>query len=115
MDSRYWQVKFHEGSQDKIAFYMLEGKKHWKVMPMGIRNVHAFFVAMVHKFKAEWTEVYKNKGNVLATLIINKYKEQEELPENMKQLLNMDINTIQEEGNSTSAVIVDDVLLAANS
>jgi hypothetical protein len=31
-------------------------------MPMGARNAHAFFAAMILEMKKEWTEKYKEKG-----------------------------------------------------
>jgi hypothetical protein len=47
LDCGYWQVKLDKMSQEKTAFYVPGGKKHWKVMPMGATNAHPFFVAMV--------------------------------------------------------------------
>ena len=37
LDSGYWQVKLHKDAKEKTAFFTPEGKKHWNVMPMGIK------------------------------------------------------------------------------
>jgi hypothetical protein len=59
LDSGYRQAKAGDAAKDKTAFFTLEGKKHWNVMPLGILNAHAFFVAMMTKFYIEWDAEFK--------------------------------------------------------
>jgi hypothetical protein len=59
----YWQVKLDKMSQEKTAFYVPDGKKHWKVMPMGAtKNAHPFFVAKVKRMRFQWNELAKARG-----------------------------------------------------
>jgi hypothetical protein len=48
-------------SQEKTAFYVPDGKKHWKVMPMGATNAHPFFVALVERMHFEWNQLAKTR------------------------------------------------------
>ena len=58
MDSGYWQIAVNEQSRAKLSFYTPEGKKRFTVMPMGATNASAVFTAMMHKFRAEWNELW---------------------------------------------------------
>ena len=39
LDSGYWQVVAEKDAREKLAFYTPDGKKRWKVMPMGALNL----------------------------------------------------------------------------
>ena len=54
----YWQLKLHEASRDKTAFFVPEGKKHWKVVPMGILNAHPCFCYVVGEMQKEWRTLF---------------------------------------------------------
>jgi hypothetical protein len=69
----YWQVLVHKLSREKTAVFVPEGKKHWNRMPMGARNAHAFFVAMILEMKKEWTEKYEERGAKIIEQIISMY------------------------------------------
>jgi hypothetical protein len=62
LDCGYWQVKLDKMSQEKTVFYVTDGKKHWKVMPMGATNAHPFFVAIVERMHFEWKQLAKTRG-----------------------------------------------------
>jgi hypothetical protein len=38
LDTGYWQVVADEGARTRLAFFTPDGKKWWKVMPMGALN-----------------------------------------------------------------------------
>ena len=61
MDSGYRQVIAKEAAHERLAFFTLTGKKHWKVMPMGALNSAAIFVAMMTKLKAKWDQLAQER------------------------------------------------------
>ena len=73
LDSGYWQVNMHENSKDKTAFFTPDGKKHFNRLPMGIKNVHAFFTAMVLNFRTEWNDKYGTHGIPIITKLLVLY------------------------------------------
>ena len=54
MDSGYKQVVAEEDSREILALFVPEGKRQWKVMPMGALNAASTFVAMIMHIKMEW-------------------------------------------------------------
>jgi hypothetical protein len=72
LDCGYWQMKLDKQSQEKTAFYVPDGKKHWGVMPMGATNAHPFFVAMVERMRFEWNQRATNKGIKLCTTTLTR-------------------------------------------
>ena len=122
LDAGYWQVKLHEASKDKTAFYIPDGKRHWNVMPMGILNAHAYFVCMTMDMKKEWDmlfradkakaihklkEVAKRSKSILQALS----PEGIDLTTQMEKLLDQGIEEACAKSNPGSAVIVDDLML----
>jgi hypothetical protein len=51
LDCGYWQVALEEKSRAKTAFFTPDGKRRWRVMPMGFLNSHAIFVSMMAELK----------------------------------------------------------------
>eukprot|EP00957_Ditylum_brightwellii_P207792 15354552-Ditylum_brightwellii.AAC.2 len=47
LNSRYWHVVTEKETRAKLAFFTSDGKKCWKVMPMGMLNSTLTFVAMM--------------------------------------------------------------------
>jgi hypothetical protein len=72
LDCGYWQVKLDKMSQEKTAFYVPDGKKHWKVMPMGATNAHPFFVAMAERMRFEWNQLAKTRGIKLCSTTMSR-------------------------------------------
>jgi hypothetical protein len=55
LDAGCWQVEMSPSSREKSAFFLVNGKKHFKSMPMGAMNAHAFFVLMTSKMESNGT------------------------------------------------------------
>ena len=51
MFNGFWQLVAAEDAKPKIAFFVPGGMRTWNVMPMGLLNAHAVFVAMMAKLK----------------------------------------------------------------
>ena len=49
MGSGYWKVVMEDEEQEILEFFAPEGKRQWKVMPMGALNSAATFLAMMMK------------------------------------------------------------------
>jgi hypothetical protein len=43
-------------SREKSAFFLANGKKDFKSMPMGAMNAHSFFVATMSKMESKWSK-----------------------------------------------------------
>ena len=54
LDSGYWQTLVDEMSRDKTGFFTPEGKKHFRHLPMGVKNAAPFFVCMMMELKHLW-------------------------------------------------------------
>jgi hypothetical protein len=115
LDSGYWQVKLHEDAKEKTAFFTPEGNKHRNVMPMRIKNAQAFFVAMVIRFKKEWTTNFGTNGIGMIDGVIEKYQNltPSQLQDQLQATLRQDSKDIHKTGQPGSAVIVDDIILYA--
>jgi hypothetical protein len=61
LDAGYWQVAMSQASRPKSAFFIPDGKKRFRSMPMGATNAHAAFVAMVCKFEHKWNNLYQKR------------------------------------------------------
>mmetsp|Transcript_13167 Transcript_13167/g.31418 ORF Transcript_13167/g.31418 Transcript_13167/m.31418 type:complete len:1848 (-) Transcript_13167:281-5824(-) len=119
LDAGYWQVKLHEDSKERTAFFTPDGKKHWLVMPMGILNAHAFFVCMTVNFKKEWQALYKEDPKQAMdklTAIINEHKAAIEaiLGKEAVKDIHAKMTAALLETDPNASVIVDDVLLFDN-
>ena len=55
MDSGYWKVVVEEEARERLALFTPDGKRWWKVMPMGALNVAPTFVATTMQLRIEWT------------------------------------------------------------
>ena len=61
--SGYHQIRLSPESMLKTAFFAPHGRKYvYCVMPFGLRNAPAIFVAMMHDLKALWTELSVERG-----------------------------------------------------
>ena len=61
--SGYHQVSLSKCTRHKTAFYAPHGRKYiYVVMPFGLRNAPAVFVAMMHDLKALWTDLCHKYG-----------------------------------------------------
>lgn len=58
LDAGYWQVNMRKSARAKTAFYTPRGKKRFRSMPMGAKNAHPAFVAMVTNFEDTWDKLY---------------------------------------------------------
>ena len=57
----YWQVKLNEASKPKTAFFVPNGKKRWKRMPMGALCSHAIFCSIIDSVKKEWNALFQQR------------------------------------------------------
>jgi hypothetical protein len=114
----YWQVLVNKASREKTAFFVHNGKKHWNHMPMGARNAHAFFVAMILEMKKEWMEDYQNKGVQLIRNVIHVYLTLTLTPpeflHKVKEMSEANPEAEFLKGDSTLVAIVNDILWASN-
>jgi hypothetical protein len=62
LDSGYWQILAEKEARTRLAFFTPDGKKRWKVMPMGALNSAATFVAMMQKLQQQWDTLAKERG-----------------------------------------------------
>ncbi len=61
--SGYHQVKLSEASAIKTAFFAPHERKYcWVVMPFGLRNCPAVFIAMMHDLQELWIEIARKEG-----------------------------------------------------
>jgi hypothetical protein len=59
----YHQIRLSPASAIKTAFYAPHGRKYmWVVMPFGLRNFPAVFIAMTHNLKELWTSECEKAG-----------------------------------------------------
>ena len=59
MDIFYCQVVAEEEACERLAFFTPDGKRRWKVMPMGALNLSPTFVAVTTKLQMEWDTLDK--------------------------------------------------------
>ena len=61
--SGYHQIKLSPITRSKTAFFAPHGRKYvYVVMPFGLRNAPAVFVAIMHDLKALWTAMSSEEG-----------------------------------------------------
>ena len=61
--SGYHQISLSPSSIPKTAFHAPHGRKYvWLVMPFGLRNAPAIFIAMMHDLKQMWTTECEQEG-----------------------------------------------------
>ena len=116
LDSGYWQVKVHEGSKDKTGFFTPDGKRHWKNMPMGIKNAAAFFVCMMLDMKREWDARFSDDTKAMAFIqhILRMYERlSPEAFEDIFKDIVESASKLREEDQPGSAIIIDDLMLYA--
>ena len=51
MGSSYWKVVAEEEVRERLLFFIPDGNRQWKVMPIGDLNAAPEFVAMMTKLK----------------------------------------------------------------
>ena len=59
MYSGYWKVVAEEEARKRMAFFIPDGKRRWKVMHMGDLNSAPTSVAMMMKLQMEWDTLAK--------------------------------------------------------
>lgn len=62
LNSGYWQVVAEPEARSRLAFFMPDGKKRWKVMPMGALNSAPTFIAMMMHLQARWEKLAAERG-----------------------------------------------------
>ena len=128
LDAGYWQMMLNKQSRSKTAFYIPRGKKRWKRTPMGATNAHPAFVAMMMQLEDLWNQKYKQerkdkrKAQEIMKIMQRAFhqrdpnthrKENEDQNENWNPEKTEPSWTREDEPTPRSAVIVDDVILAA--
>ena len=58
----HWQVPLTEQAKSKTAFFVPNGKKRWRVMPMGATNSHPAYNAIIEELKKEWDDEAAKQG-----------------------------------------------------
>ena len=58
LNSGYWQMTMDTASEEKTAYFISEGKKHFKRMPMGIKNAAPAFTQMIIVLEKNWKAKY---------------------------------------------------------
>jgi hypothetical protein len=56
LNSGYGQMTMDSTSEEKTAYFILEGKKHFKRMPMGIKNAAPAFTQMIIVLEKNWKQ-----------------------------------------------------------
>ena len=64
LDSGYWQVVAEKEAREKLDFFTPDGKKRWKVMPMGALNSASTVVAMMMELQRQWQALMEDRGIV---------------------------------------------------
>jgi hypothetical protein len=129
LDAGYWQVNMRASARAKTAFYTPRGKKRFRSMPMGTKNSHPAFVAMVTSFEDKWDKLYhqtyhqreQTQGSGKKNRK-DKHKKAKEEKEGIDEDLDMvdnwkrqreETNRLVNTPKPGSAVIVDDIILFA--
>ena len=61
LDSGYWQIPVHKDSKAKLAFFGVDEKLTFAVMPMGALNAAPVFAAMMEVLQNQWQELATRK------------------------------------------------------
>ncbi len=67
----YWQMSMDQASEEKTAYFISEGKKHFKRMPMGIRNAAPAFTQMIIVLEKNWKASYFSDMPKYITIVID--------------------------------------------
>ena len=119
LDAGYWQMLLRKSCREKTAFYIPRGKKHWKVTPMGATNAHPAFVCMAMEMEDKWNEEYKRSrkdSQDVKAERLRKWMEAtlKDTSDGIEELERKEpLWTRDDEPEPKSAVIVDDIILAA--
>ena len=62
MDSAYFKEVVEEEARERLSLFATDGKKWWKVMPMGDLNSVSTFVEMMIKLQMEWDTLANESG-----------------------------------------------------
>ena len=62
MEVGYWLEVDEEEACKKLEFFTTDGKRWWKVVPMGDLNAAPAFVAIMMKLNNEWDTLAKERG-----------------------------------------------------
>ena len=124
LNSGYWQMTMDKASEQKTAYFISEGKKHFKRMPMGIRNAAQAFTQMIIILEKNWKAQYQSdmpKYIEIVFGIIRKLAKgkpthgmnplEEHIAAQMKEM-STSLNMAEEiaAGDPGSACIIDDVI-----
>jgi hypothetical protein len=60
LNSGYWQMIMDSALEEKTAYFISEGKKHFKRMPMGIKNAAPAFTQMIIVLEKNWKRRYQS-------------------------------------------------------
>ena len=71
MGSGYWKVLADQEAQERLELFTPDGKRIWKLMPMGDLNTSPTFVAMAMKLQMEWDTLAKDSGQKKCCIKIN--------------------------------------------
>jgi hypothetical protein len=97
-----------ESARAKTAFYTPRGKKQFRSMPMGAKNAHPAFVAMVTNFEDTWDKLYCDRDENL--YMVDNWKKQHD---NKIQHTHTSKPRYTHTSRPGLAVIVDDIILFA--
>ena len=56
------EVVAEEEARERLAFFTPDGKRRWKVMPMGYLNADPTFLSIMMKLYMEWDTLSKERG-----------------------------------------------------
>ena len=62
LDSGYWQIPVHHKSKPKLAFFGVDEKLTFAVMPMGALNAAPTFACMMEVLQMEWRNLAEARG-----------------------------------------------------
>jgi hypothetical protein len=126
LDAGYWQVNMRKSARAKTAFYTPRGKKRFRSMPMGAKNAHPAFVAMVTTFEDKWDRLYKQRELKQLKAKTKGTPEHKKKSKEQRKGKDQELNTVDDwqknykaktrQTNTSepgSAVIVDDIILFA--
>jgi hypothetical protein len=71
LNSGYWQMTMDLASEEKTAYFISEGKKHFKRMPMGIKKAMPAFTQMIIVLEKNWKRQYQSDMPKYINIVID--------------------------------------------